>query len=154
MDEARIVSFSDRRQHESIKKKEQYSHAEWVEVILQWVIRGNVKHTSWVVLALFPGLPCFILRFAFREAEECEKHVLYWTQTKEQKRGRSGNEARVVLEILSTTILQALSTRTLFPGRLLPTSSLALKAWQQTPVLTGCWHPVLCRCSHTWICGL
>ena len=66
----------DRRQHESIKK-EQYSHVESVEVILQWVARGNVKHTSWVVLALFPGLPHFILWFAFREAEECEKHVLY-----------------------------------------------------------------------------
>ena len=77
MDEAKIVSFSDSRQHESIKKKEQYSHVEWVEVISQWVVRGNVKHTSWVVLALFPGLPRFILWFASREVEECEKHVLY-----------------------------------------------------------------------------
>ena len=93
MDEAKIVPFSDSRQHESIKKKEQYSHVEWVEVILQWVVRGNVKHTSWVVLALFPGLPRFILRLAFREAEECEKH----TERKPKNKNEGGLGMRLGL---------------------------------------------------------
>ena len=51
----------------------------------------STKVTYWV-LASLPGLPCTSPLFCFR--------ILYWTQTREQKWGKLGNQANWVVKYL------------------------------------------------------
>ena len=60
----------------------------------RWVVRGNVKHTSWVVLALFPGPPRFI---GLRSGKRKSVINMYYTERKPKNKNEGGLGMRLGL---------------------------------------------------------